>query len=558
MNNLRIECPGCQQGFEVSEELEGRTVECGSCEHRFQVTTEVLTPQRERFYPDESHKEIDLSRFGRVPAKEAPVEFRTMEYDQKASQTFIGPIPPVLLFATIGGLLVLVGAALVLYFGSLPSSPILQDVERPQRLILAGFFGFVGFVLLTWGMVRKRFLGAFLGLLGAGGLLALAHYLPVYRTATFLDGVATQTEDGDEAPEEVAPDSPFFPGITEEKPLTPQEVMKKTRWQASVFPLISTGDEKQVAAIWVRSMAEFHKTQIRSYLMQELNLPIRPDFRELRDGGIFVLSGVPLDLDQVEFVVERFGEVEQVIPELRLVQMKVNTAVLGEVSNELTAKLNNPQDGAFYSLNYSELIALDRGRVKNAIHRLSMAEPIRMRKDITVRLVGLLSEDFDSITYGNIAAALQKWSEEGDGADRILADIAAKKRARGLKLPDEVLRFLSERKTPTAAPLMVGLWSDDPIGRQRFLEDYGSQAAPLVVPFFVRTTPACQVLLLACWESSGPNESWLPCVKILAGSQDEEFKTALQKAINRVGTVRIVAIGKKHREVLTKLYRKDR
>ena len=436
----------------MSEELEGRTVECGSCENRFQVTKTVVTPARERFYPDEAHKEVDLSRFGRVPAKEAPVEFRTMEYnDKKASQTFIGPVPPARIFAVLGGLLILIGAALIFFFGSRPSSQILQDVELPQRLTLAGFFAFVGFVLITWGTVKKRFLGVLVGLLGAGGLVALTYYMPVYRTATFVDGASIQSEDENEASEKTSPDSPFFPGISEEKQLSPQEVMKETRWKAAVLPLIASGNETEVAAIWVRSMAEFHKQQVRAYLTQELGLPIRPDFRELKDGGIFVMSGIPLDLDQVEFAVERFGTVEQVIPELRLVQMQVNTAVLGEISSELTAKLNNPEDGAFYSLNYAELIALERGRVKDAIRRLSSAEPIRMRKDITVRLVGLLGEDFDGETYGNIAAALQKWSEEGDGADRILADIAAKKRSRGLKIPDEVLRFISERKTPSAA-----------------------------------------------------------------------------------------------------------
>ena len=67
MMTLRIECPGCQQSFEVSEELEGRTVECGSCENRFQVTAEVMATNRDRFYPDEIKKEVDLSRFGRAP-----------------------------------------------------------------------------------------------------------------------------------------------------------------------------------------------------------------------------------------------------------------------------------------------------------------------------------------------------------------------------------------------------------------------------------------------------------------------------------------------------------
>lgn len=531
---LRIECPGCQQAFEVSEELEGRTVECGSCENRFQVTKDVMASQRERFYPDESRKEVDLSRFGRVPAASAPVEFRTMEYDKKASQMFIGPPPPVRVFAAVGGFVVLVVVALVLYFGSLPSSQILQDVEKSQRLTVAGFFGLVGLLLMGWGMIKNRVLGIFIGVLGAVGLLALANFLPVYRTATSLESAVTASLDDEEEATAMSSDSPFFPGISAEEALTPKEVMRKTRWEAAVLPLVSNGDETQVAAIWVRSMAEFHKSQIRSYLSQELALPVRPDFRELRDGGLFVLSGIPLDLDQVEFVVERFGEVEQVIPELRLVQMQVNTAVLGEVSSELTSKLNNSQDGAFYSLNYAELIALDRGRVKDAIRRLAMAEPIRMRGDITVRLVGLLSAEQDVETYGNIAAALEVWSEEGDGADRILVELAGEMRGRGLKVPDEILRFLSERKTPSAKALLVEMWAEEPSSRQRFVEVYGAEAAAAVIPYLRSTKPGLPRSAARLLGQIGTSEQLAPMREALSGAQEKELKVLLQEAIDRI------------------------
>ena len=171
---LRIECPGCQQSFEVSEELEGRTVECGSCENRFQVTAEVMATNRDRFYPDEIKKEVDLSRFGRAPATSAPVEFRTMEYEKSGKQLFVGPVPPVRMFAAVGGLLIVVVTALAFYFGSLPTSSILQDIERADRYMIAGFMGLMAGGLLIWGMVRNRVAGTFLALLGIAGMLALA------------------------------------------------------------------------------------------------------------------------------------------------------------------------------------------------------------------------------------------------------------------------------------------------------------------------------------------------------------------------------------------------
>lgn len=533
--NLQIECPGCQQSFEVSEELQGRTVECGSCEKRFQVSPEVIVQSRERFYPDEVKKEVDLSRFGKVPAKSAPVEFRTMEYDNAARQDFVGPVPPARIFATLVGLVILFLSCVAFYFGAQPGSSLLQDVEKFDRYLLAGFLGLLGLALLTWGMLKKRIVGILLGLLGAGGLGALAHFMPVHRTVNvgapaLVSGSSVIPEPG--AGGEEAPI--YFPGITEET-LTPQEVMRRTRWEASVFPAMVNGDESLVAAVWVRSMEEFHGRQIQGYLKQQFGLSVPPYFRELgSNGGIFVMSGIPFDLDQVEAVVERFGEIEQVIPELRLVQMQVNASVLGEVSNELTAKLNNPEDGAFYSLNYGELIALDKDRVKAAIRRLAMAEPIRMRKDITVRLVGLLGEEFDEETYSRLADALKVWSEEGDGAERIVTELGTRLLSRGQQIPDGMMRFLSERRPPEAAALMVSAWADDPSSKQRFLEDYGSGVAPRLTSYLRSPDAAVSRAAARLLGAVGTKNELAEMRETLTGIQDETLRLALEEAIQRV------------------------
>lgn len=528
MMTLRIECPSCQQSFEVSEELKGRTVECGSCENRFQVNDEVTASPRERFYPDEIRKKADLSRFGRTPAASAPVEFRTMEYDSNAKQTFIGPPPPVRVFATLGGVIVAIITGLVFYFGSQPGSAVLQDVGRPERYTIAGFMGVMAAGLIIWGMLRNRLAGVGLALVSLAGLLAMAHLLPIHRTANASAGEVAVTE----TTEEPTSDPDYFPGITKEE-LTPQEVMIKTRWKAEVLPLITEGEENQVAAVWVRAMDEFHRVQIQNYLKQAFELSARPSFRELRDGGIFVMSGIDFDLDWVEATVERFGEIEQVIPELRLVQMKVNSTVLGEVSNELTGKLNNPDDGAFYPLNYAELIALDQDRVKDAIRRLALAEPIRMRKDITVRLVGLLREEYDQETFGNLAQALKIWSEPGDGAERIVTDLGIRMRTRGQQVPDGMLQFLAERKPPEAAGLMVDLWAEDSTARQRFLEEYGSLAASRLVDFLGAEEKGLARSAARLLSKIGTKNEVPEMRKALAATNEDEMKLVLQEAISR-------------------------
>ena len=537
---LRIECPECQQSFEVDEELKGRTVECGSCEHRFQVTDRVLAEERARFYPDESRKNTDLSRFGRVPVASAPVEFRTMEYDASAKTAFVGPMPPVRIFAAVSGILLLVICAMVLYFGTVEGSAFLRDIEKSARYALAGFFGLVALLLLVWGMSRYRVPAFLLGVLGAVGLGALAHYMPVPRTPKSIAGNQEAGEAGGlSSEEEEEPEtSPFFPGITEEL-ISPQEVMKLTRWDATVLPVVSSGEETWVAALWIREMEEFHRLQIEKYLKQSLELPQLPYFRTLtgksRDGGIFVMSGVPLDLDRVEAVVERLGEVEQVIPELRVIQLQINPDALGgDVSAELNAKLINPEGEAFYALNFKELISLDKGRVKDAAMRLSNAQPLRMRKDITVRLVGLLGQEDDSEMLSVLAEALNVWSEKGDGADVVLIDLIQKMRSGGKKVPDEMMGFLAERKFASAAPLLVELWADDAIGRQRFLFSYGAQVAPLITKYLgssdmVVSRSAARVL------GQVGTKSELPAMRqVLETTKDEALKISLQQAISQV------------------------
>ena len=526
---LRIECPGCQQSFDVSEELRGRTVECGSCEKRFKVTDEVLVVPKDRFYPDEVRKKADLSRFGRSPASSAPVEFRTMEYAKAPEQPWVGPQPVSRTFASIVGLLVLVLGAAALYFGSLPSAGLLRDVERMDRLILGCFLALLGFGLLCWGMKNKRIWGGVIGVVGGGGVVALAFLSPIYRSAV---GVGEGLSELDRGSESEVSEAVSFPGIDEEKELSLEEVIEITRWEAEVQSLLGTMDASQVVAVWVRSMEEFHGRQIQSYLEDEMG--VYPSFRSLTDGGIFVMSGIPLNLNNLEAASERFGEVEEVHPDLRLVQVKVNSLVLGEISSELLSKMNDQSDGAFYSLNFKELVSIDRSRVKDALTRLALAEPVQMRKDITVRLVGLLSSKQEPETFGQIAKALSVWSEEGDGAGPVLVNIAQKMRQRGDKVPIELLNFLAKRKTPSANVLFVELWSESPVERQGVLVEYGEPAASLLTAFLRSSEARLRRSAALALGQVGTKDELAVMREALTETDDEEFKELLQEAITRV------------------------
>lgn len=527
---LQIECPQCQQTFEVGEELKGRTVECGSCEKRFKVSPEVMVQNRERIFPDELKKKADLSGFARAPKQNAPVDFPTTRYESPAKSAIVGRAPLSRTVAAAVGLLILLFTLALLYFGTRSPTGALADFGQNQRLILGGFFSLIGFVLVAWGMVKARFLGFLLGALGAAGIVSLALFMPTRQSLIAAQSELTAVDDYiplDEREIQVEE-------VAEGKDMTREQVLSATRWKATVQPAIVSGREGEVVGIWVRGMEEYLSLEIQNYLRDTFDLPLQPDFRTLNDGGIFLMTGVPFDMEEVVGRVSRFGEVEQVLPEMCLIQMSVNNAVLGQGATVNSAKLNDPTSDAFYSLNYNELLALAPARMEAAVKRLRLAEPVQLRKDITVRLVALLNEEQNASLYEDLAEALLVWSEPGDGADQVMVGITERMHAADKTIPEGIITFLVQRQTPDAAPLLTTLWAKSPSTRQSTLIKYGSNAAELVAPYLASESQAVSrsaALILA--EIAGADE--LPKMReTLQTAVDPQFRSLLERSIAEV------------------------
>lgn len=530
---LQIECPQCQQTFEVGEELKGRTVECGSCENRFKVAPEVVVHNRSRVFPDELKKKADLSGFGRAPKENAPVEFQTAQYDSASQKNFVGRAPLNRTLAAAAGLLVLLLTLAVFYFGARSATGLLADIGQSQRLILGAFFALIGLILTAWGMVKARYLGFLMGVIGAVGIISLALFMPAKQAlAVRSSAVAAEEDDYIPLDEREAPRLETMEG----KDMPQEKVLRETRWKATVQPAIVSGREGEVVGIWVRGIEEYLHLEIQNYLKESFNLPFKPDFRMLNDGGIFLMTGVPIDLAEVEGRVSRFGFVEQVFPEMCLIQMSVNDAVLGQNATAISSKLNDPSNEAFYSLNYNELQALDPIRVEAAVKRLRLAEPLQLRADITVRLVALLNEEQDASLYEDLAEALLIWSEPGDGADQIMVGITERMHAAEKAIPSGIITFLVKRKTPAAAPLLTMLWSESPGTLQSTLISYGSNAAALVVPYLTSDLPALSRSAAMILAEIGRPEDLVRMREILEGAVDPNFRELLERGIKEVET----------------------
>jgi ribosomal protein S18 acetylase RimI-like enzyme len=214
--------------------------------------------------------------------------------------------------------------------------------------------------------------------------------------------------------------------------------------------------------------------------------------------------------------------------------MTVNDQVLGQATPSVAAKLNDSNAEAFYALNYEELRALSSNRVEAAVKRLSLAEPVQLRKDITVRLVALLREKQDAQLYDEVAKALAVWSEEGDGAAEVMAGIAVDMRAEGEPIPEQILSFLAERRLAQAATILVELWAQNPSTRQSLLQEYGSGVAAMLVPYLESEIPA-QARSAATLLGSIGGPAQLPAMReILQGAINVEFRDVLAESIARI------------------------
>jgi len=308
-----------------------------------------------------------------------------------------------------------------------------------------------------------------------------------------------------------------------------------TRWQSWVQPVIAEFGEEKVAAVWVTGIEERHQYQLGNYLQQALELEARPDFR-MRDleGGLFIIGGQKIDLDHLQGLSERFGTVKRVFPELRLVEVAVDTSVVREASRELIRKLEDPSEGAFYTLNYNELAQIDKTRVEAAIRRLARAEPVRRRKDITARLALLLGEKHSAEVYGQIADALKIWSEEDDGVDEIVAEIGLEIFGEGKEVPSGIVEFLSARKTSSAAPFLVKLWEKNPSQMQGDLEKFGSALERFLWEYLENEEVSLQKAAVTLLGTIGTDASLSSLKKMVANTQNEELKSLAESTMGRI------------------------
>jgi hypothetical protein len=450
---LAIRCPGCGQRFKVGIELRERMVECGTCEHRFRVNEEVIVRSK-KFYPGE-RRDGTLDRFSRVPKTvgSAQTSFQTVQYSAEPVHPAIEPSSPIRLIFGFIAISVAVITALMLIFGG-SAGGVLYGTSQSKRLMLAGFAAIVTGAFLIIANPRTRGKAVFGAIAAAAALLGLPFI--------FTDGIKAvgSVTDRFAVPEPAKSDPPESSG-----PAGADQELERLKKEIEYAPLereilryqsepASAG--RGVIGIWLRGLQEFHKFQVRDYVIRNTGADPSSHMYQRRDGYLMVVTGVSDDFAELARLCQRFGEARIVEP-LRVIEVQVDNAAFLEGPRD---QLIDPEDPAFYELNRRELESIDLERAKRAVMRLAPAEPKLYREDLIRRMQELIREG-DIALQGEAGKALLNWGKPGDGSEDVVREAVGKIAATGKEVPESLVKLLVSRKDLGVIPVIDDLWARD-------------------------------------------------------------------------------------------------
>jgi hypothetical protein len=523
---LLIRCPACGQRFKVGEDLRNRTVECGGCEHRFRINDDVIV-RGKKFYPGE-RRDARLDRFHRVPLAVAPpiMGAQSVRYNEPPDPSSYEPAAPQRVIAGFIGVLLMSLVALLLMFGA-NRGGILDGMITSNRMIMAGFTGLLGTVLLLYANPRARGRAAAVGVVFSAGLIALPYFfttgsvpLSARKTATaaFIDKPATDPAGGSPMP-------------AESKEMT--ELRKRIGTDPIVeenLRLKQAGSTRRAIGLWLREMSEVNRYLIRDYVLRTTGADPESHFFP-RGKGEFLMrvTGISLSLDEVAKLAAPLGSVERIYKEIDVIEVKVNNDNFIEGPME---KLNDRTDPAFYDLNKRELESIDLARVEKAVKRLAEAEPKVYRSDITSQLITLLATP-EVKFKGDICRALAVWSQQPGMASNAALREVRQLISQGVEVPTEMVKLIVGEKNPGVLPVLHDLWENKP---QQWESLYGDVGAPAEQALLRRFPTAQGQLLYSVVRLLGRvgTSSSLPMLESALPEANPELRVLLEKSMRSI------------------------
>lgn len=519
---LLIRCPSCGQRFKVGEDLRGRTVECGGCEHRFRINDDVIV-RGKKFYPGE-RRDARLDHFHRVPLAVTPRMMNTpaVRYVEPPDPVTFEPASPQRIVAGLIGGLGIMLMALLLILGANRGGA-LDGITTQNRLLMAGFTGFLGTLLLVYANPRARGKAIGVGLMFS---LALAT-LPFAFT-----GGSTPLGSGKTVSPMPRDTSQSASGGTAES-----AAISDLRRLIGTDPLVSEidrlaaeGSTRQAVGLWLRDLREQNRFLVKDFILRATGADPQSHYYPRGNGDfLMVVTGINLSLDEVATISAALGTVERTYPEIAVIEVRVNNQNFIEGPIE---KLNDQANPAFYDLNKRELECIDLARVERAVKRLGEATPKIYRSDITRKLISLLGTPEVKFKK-EICSALAVWSEEpGPAADAALAE-AKDMLAHKVTIPEEMIALIVKAKNPGVLPILDELWSQNPNRWEFLYAEMGQAAEEGLLKRFPTTTGSHRQSAVRLLGRVGGAES-LPVMETAKLGANPELSVLLDNSIRAI------------------------
>jgi predicted Zn finger-like uncharacterized protein len=523
---LLIRCPSCGQRFKVAEDLRGRTVECGGCEHRFRINDDVIV-RGKKFYPGE-RRDARLERFHRVPLAVAPpiMGTQTVRYNEPPDPVAYEPAPPQRILAGFLGVGLMSLMALLLMFGARRGG-MLDGMLTSNRLLMAGFTGLLGTVLLVYANPRGRGKAVAVGLLFSACLLGLPFFFTTGSVP--LDGDRDVTTEFIVDPAPDAGPSGSLPGES--------GAVTELRQRIGTDPLMEenqrlqlTGSTQRAIGLWLRDMREQNRYLIRDYILRAAAADPQSHYYPRGNGDfLMVVTGITLSIEELAKLAVPLGSVERIHQEIDVIEVKVNNENFIEGPIE---KLNDRDNPAFYDLNKRELDSIDLTRAEKAVKRLAEAKPEVYRSDITSRLITLLGTP-EVKFKGDVCRALAVWSQQpGEASDAALREIR-EMLAHGVTVPPEMVELVVREKNPGVLPVIHDLWERNPQQWESLYSEVGTPAEQALLRRFPTAEGPLRYSVVRLLGKVGGAAS-LPALEAAMPEANAELRVLLEKSIQSI------------------------
>jgi hypothetical protein len=496
-------------------------VECGTCEHRFRVNDEVVVRQK-KFYPGE-RRDRGLDQFSRIPkGASMAANFQTVQYAQEPVHTPLAGTSPMRILAGLVAVAAVVVVLSLLAFGGKPGG-VLDGAPQSKRLMLAGFTALIVWIFLLAANPTAR-LRATVGALLASGLLLSFPFL-------FTEGDSGKAAEAGTlviAPERGGAEAsvPDDPALGELKKEIGYEPLEREIERYRNSPALAG---RSAAGIWLRGLEGYHRLQIKDYIVRNTGADPSSHMYPRIPDYLMVVSGGPEDLSELARLCERFGEVKRVIDDLRVIEVAVDNDSFLEGPLD---KLTDRENPAFYELNRREMESIDLERARNAITRLTDAEPKLYRKDIVARMLQLMKEG-DLAMQDQICRALLVWAEPDDGSVAAVRAALGKLSPTAEGVPDSMVKFLAAAQDEGSIPMVDALWVAD---HNRWEELYGSFGPAIeerVLGHFGGASPSMKRSAARLLGRVGGRAS-IPVLEAARPGADAELSVFIERALTAI------------------------